>query len=87
MLVKNAWMLLTRLLSVPNAPLMARSAGAIVLVIALPMLLMAATIAPQSIPNCARAGCGATNDMMSISTKNFVRCSHNTCNNRHFGSI
>jgi hypothetical protein len=25
--------------------------------------------------------------MMSISTKNFVRCSHNTCNNRHFGSI
>ena len=46
-------MLLTRLLSVPNAPLIARSAGAIVLVMALPMLLMAATIAPQSIPNCA----------------------------------
>ena len=45
-----------RLLSVPNALLIASSAGAIVFEMALPMLSMAATIAPQSIPNCALAG-------------------------------
>ena len=87
MFVKNACMLLIRLFSVPKAPLIARSAGPIVLDIAVPMLLMAATMAPQSIPNCALAGCGAISDTISTSTRSFARCCQNTCRNCHFGSI
>ena len=59
MFMKNAWILLISWFSVPSAPLIARSAGPIVSVCAVPMLLMAATMAPQSIPNCALTGCGA----------------------------
>ena len=69
MFVKNACMLLIKLFSVPRAPLIARSAGPIVLDIAVPMLLIAATMAAQSIPNCALAGCGAISDTISTSTR------------------
>ncbi len=84
MLVKNACMLLIRPFSVPKAPLIARSAGPIVVDIAAPMLLIAATMAPQSIPNCALTGCGAISDTISTSTRSFVRCSHNTCSKLPF---
>src|SRR5437588_12839450 len=80
-------MLLIRLLRVPKAPLIACKPVAIVLLMALPILSTAATIAAQSIPNCALAGLRVTRDTMTNSTTTITRYSHNSCNNRHFGFI
>src|ERR1035441_8777970 len=86
-LVKNAWMLLIKPFSVPRAPLIVRSAGTIVLEIAAPILLIAATMAPQSMPSCALTGCGAISDTISTSTRSVVRCAHKACSKFHFGFI
>ena len=64
MLMKNAWMLLINWFRVPRAPLIARSAGPIVLAIALPMLLIAATMAAPVDPELRphRLGCDQRHD-------------------------
>src|ERR1035441_4999074 len=79
MLAKNAWIALIRLFNVPRVLLIAASAGTTVVDIAVPIRLIAATMAPQSTPTCALTGCGAISDTMSTRTRSFVRCSHKTC--------
>ena len=87
MFMKKACRLLINWFSVPSAPLIARNAGPIVLAIAVPILLIAATMAAQSIPNCALTGWGAINDTINTKTKSTLRCSHNAAKKFHFGSI
>src|SRR5471030_3036413 len=80
-------MALIRPFNVPRALLIAASAGTIVVDIAVPIRLIAATMAPKSMPSCALTGCGAISDTMSTKTRRFVRCPHNTCRKCLFGSI
>ena len=80
-------MLVIRRFSVPSALLIAISAGAIVVDIAAPMRLIAATRGAQSMPNCALTGWDAMSDRMRTSTRSLVRCSQNACKNCHLGFI